>query len=94
MEELTLTVVYTSKPGMREKFIQEVISRGLLDLIRAEEGCIAYGYYASEDDDDRLMLIEKWENESYQKLHMEQPHMKELLSIKEHYIDTTKIEHY
>ena len=41
MEELTLTVVYTSKPGMRQAFVEEVVARGILDKIRAEEGCIA-----------------------------------------------------
>lgn len=89
MEELTLTVVYTSKPGMREAFVQEVLKSGILEKIRAEEGCIAYDYYASEDDIDRLMLIEKWENSAFQ-----QAHMQELAEIKARYIDATKIEHY
>ena len=42
MEELTLTIVYTSKPGMRETFVEEVVNAGILEKIRAEEGCIAY----------------------------------------------------
>ena len=94
MEELTLTVVYTSKPGMREAFVQEVLKSGILEKIRAEEGCIAYDYYASEDDIDRLMLIEKWENSAVQQAHMQQAHMQELAEIKARYIDATKIEHY
>ncbi len=94
MEELTLTVVYTSKPGMREAFVQEVLKSGILEKIRAEEGCISYDYYASEDDIDRLMLIEKWKNPESQRVHMQQAHMQELAEIKTRYIDETKIEHY
>ncbi len=94
MEELTLTVVYTSKPGMRQAFVEEVVARGILDKIRAEKGCIAYDYYASEDDIDRLMLIEKWQSPAHQEAHMAQPHMQELAEIKSRFIDGTKIERY
>ena len=90
MEELTLTVVYTAKPGMRQAFVDEVVARGILDKIRAEEGCIAYDYYASEDDIDRLMLIEKWATPAHQEAHMTQPHMQELSAIKARFIDGTK----
>lgn len=94
MEVLTLTVVYTSKPGMRELFVREVLESGILEKIRSENGCISYDYYASEDDVDRLMLIEKWESEACQQIHMQQPHMQDLAAIKERYIDATKIERY
>ena len=90
MEELTLTIVYTSKPGMRETFVEEVVNAGLLEKIRAEEGCIAYDYYASEDNTDRLMLIEKWVSEKHQQTHMTQPHMQDLATIKARYIDQTE----
>ena len=94
MEELTLTVVYTSKPGMCQAFVDEIVARGILGKIRAEDGCIAYDYYASEDDIDRLMLIEKWESAAHQEAHMAQPHMQELAEIKARFIDGTKIERY
>ncbi|MEE0435009.1 MAG: antibiotic biosynthesis monooxygenase [Peptococcaceae bacterium] len=91
MEELTLTIVYTTKPGMRQAFIDDIVKEGLLDKIRAEEGCIAYDYYASEDDIDRLMLIEKWQSAAHQEIHLTQPHMDTLRLIKERYIVQTEI---
>lgn len=91
MEELTLTIVYTTKPGMRQVFIDDIVKEGLLDKIRAEEGCIAYDYYASEDDIDRLMLIEKWQSAAHQEIHLTQPHMDTLRLIKERYIVQTEI---
>lgn len=94
MEEWTLTVVYTAKPGMRETFVEEVVAAGIIEKIRAEEGCLAYDYYVSEDDADRLMLIEKWASEEHQQTHMTQPHMQDLAAIKARYIDETKIERY
>lgn len=94
MEELALTVVYTAKPGKRQAFVDEVVARGIIDKIRAEDGCITYDYYVSEDDIDRLMLIEKWESAAHQEAHMAQPHMQELAEIKERFIDGTKIERY
>lgn len=94
MAELILTVVYTAKPGLRQAFVDEVVAQGILKKIREEEGCISYDYYASESDDDRLMLIEKWETAAHQEAHMLQPHMKDLAKIKERFIDGTKIERY
>lgn len=91
MEELTLTIIYTTKPGMRQNFIDEIVKEGLLDKIRSEEGCMAYDYYASEDDANRLMLIEKWETSAHQEVHLSQPHMDTLRLIKERYIEQTEI---
>lgn len=94
MEELALTVVYTTKPGMRQAFIDEIAASGILEKIRAEDGCLTYDYYVSEDDIDRLMLIEKWESAAHQEEHMAQPHMQELAALKARFIDETKIERY
>lgn len=89
--ELNLFVIYTAKSGMREAFLKDVVSSGVLDKILAERGCLRYEYFASVQNPDTLMLVEKWENAELQKIHMTQPHMLELREIKNKYIESTEI---
>lgn len=88
---MILLITYKAKPGMREKFVEEVVSRGLLERIRKDEGCIYYRYYYDADDCDKLLLVEEWTEEECQKKHMEMSHTKELLSIKDEYIDESSV---
>lgn len=45
MQPLTLLVTYKTKPGMMMPFVESIIDAGLLDIIRAEDGCLRYDYY-------------------------------------------------
>ena len=80
MEELMLYVRYQAKPGCREKFVRQLVEEGILTLIRQEDGCLAYDYYFSAQD----------ENE-HQRVHMQQPHMARLKAIKEQNVDSTTL---
>ena len=97
--ELTLHVTYTAKPGCREAFVRQIVTKGILTAIRAEDGCLAYDYYFSAQDENVVLLIERWESEAHQRVHMSQPHMADLRKIKEEYIAQTRLakvqeEHY
>lgn len=92
MKELLLCVTYTAKHGEKEKFIDEVSASGILEKIRQEDGCLQYEYYYAAQDEDKIVLVEKWENEEKQQIHMKQPHMEQLKDIKEKYVIHTKLE--
>ncbi|MCM1152726.1 MAG: antibiotic biosynthesis monooxygenase [Muribaculum sp.] len=44
-----------------------------------DKGCIDYDLYASVTNDDRLIIIETWENERDLKAHQESDHFKRLV---------------
>ena len=44
----TIYVKYTCLPGKRAAFIQTMKETGIVDAIRAEDGCVRYDYYLSE----------------------------------------------
>ena len=94
MAQLLLLVTYTAHPGMREEFVQKVREAGILEAIRNENGCIRYDYFYSEEDENQLLLVEKWETEECQRVHMEQPHMKKLAEIKDRCMTDTKLERF
>ena len=85
----TIYVVFKSFEGKREAFIEKVKSEGIVDEIRAEDGCIRYDYYFSEKDPSEILLIEAWESKRHQQIHIELPHMARLREIKGDYIETT-----
>lgn len=91
MEELKLYVVYHAKPGGREMFVRTLVEQGVLTAIRNEPGCLAYDYYFSAQDENEVLLIERWETAAHQRVHMEQPHMARLREIKDKYIAATKL---
>lgn len=87
-----LIVTYRAKPGKQNNFLTEVAESGILETIRMEDGCLAYQYYQSVEDEACLMLVEKWATEEQQHTHMEQPHIKLLAEIKARWIDQTSVE--
>lgn len=87
----TIYVVFDCFPEKREAFVRRVQEEGIVDAVRAEDGCLRYDYYFSEKDPNELLLIEAWESKHHQQVHIEQPHMARLRAIKEEYIKTTAL---
>lgn len=55
---LLLLVKYTAKPGVGEKFVREITAFGILNTVRAEDGCEGYDYYFSAENPDTVLLVE------------------------------------
>lgn len=89
-----LFVTYHTRPSMREAFLSDITTSGILDIIRAEEGCIRYDYFLSAADPDQILLVEEWTSEAMQQTHMQTQHMAKLAQIKEKYVDDTTVEKY
>ena len=77
-----ILVIYTAKSN-------EDAQGGVLDAIRAENGCLKYEYFSNGKD--TILLYEAWESPEHQKIHMTQPHMKTAMEIKQKYIDNVSI---
>lgn len=87
----TIYVVFKCFDGKREAFIEKVKAEGIVDAVRAEDGCIRYDYYYCEKDPNEILLIEAWESKHHQQVHIDQPHMARLREIKEDYIISTTL---
>lgn len=87
----TIYVNFICLPGKREAFVERMKSEGVLEAVRAEDGCIRYDYYYSEKNPDELLLIEAWESKEHQQVHIGQPHMRTLRSFRDEYIAESKL---
>lgn len=87
----TIYVKFECLPQKRQAFIEKMKETGILDAIRAEDGCVKYDYYLSEKDENELLLIEQWESAQHQQIHIEQPHMAKMREFKNDYIKKTEL---
>lgn len=87
----TIYVKFDCLPGKREAFIERMKGAGILEAIRAEDGCRKYDYYLSEKDENEILLIEQWETKDHQQVHMTQPHMAKMKEFKGDYIANTTL---
>lgn len=87
----TIYVKFDCLPGKREAFIERMKQSGILEAIRAEDGCRKYDYYLSEKDENEILLIEQWETKDHQQVHMTQPHMAKMKEFKGDYIANTTL---
>ena len=92
MQPLTLLVPYKTKPGMMMPFVESSIDAGLLDTIRAEDGCLRYDYYFPAVPANEVLLVEVWESAEHQAAHMAQPHMAQLAAMKATFVADTHVE--
>ncbi|MBE6019184.1 MAG: antibiotic biosynthesis monooxygenase [Clostridiales bacterium] len=91
---IVLNVTYRCKPGMREKLLETIKTEGIDAASRAEAGNIKYDYYLSAQDDNEILLLEKWRDAGAVSSHQEEAHFKRLGEIKGEFVEETILEKY
>lgn len=91
---LILHVTFRTKPGTRELFVKEVLDAGIAKASEQESGNYYYDFFFSAENEEDVMLLEKWENQNALDLHCEQPHFKAIGELKEKYVLHTDYEKY
>ena len=88
---LTLYVRYLAKPGCRETFLRQLTTHGVIDAIRREDGCLRYDYFLSVQNADEILLVEQWESEEKQQVHLRAAHMDRLRELKAQYVADARL---
>lgn len=88
---LLINVTYTMKPGMRDTFLKEVQAQGIQAAVRQEDGCLQYDYYLPVEEDNTLLLVERWRDRQAQQVHLTTPHMAALGKIKADCVADTQL---
>lgn len=71
---IILNAKITVKPDKREEVISKM--QDLIKATREEPGCVNYELYASTEDENVLMMFEKWESRDALDSHIETEHFK------------------
>lgn len=74
MEKLTIIADITVKVDQVDFVAAELLK--LLDITRAEKGCVDYNYAQDNKDPRHFIFYENWESRELWQAHMNAPHMK------------------
>ncbi len=91
---LVINIYYTGKDGSARKFAEEMVSKGIVDLIRAEEGNERYEYFFPMEDPETVILIDKWKNQEALDLHHKSDMMKQIAELRNKYGLRMKVEQF
>ena len=91
---ITVNLRYTGVDGNALKFVEEMISSGTVDAIRAEEGNLRYEYYQSLDDPETILLIDSWVSQEAIDAHHATPMMATIAALREKYDLHMTVERY
>ena len=91
---LIINIYYTGVNGNAKKFVNEMISSGIVDRIRKEEGNLRYEYFFPVDEPEAVLLIDKWKDEEALDIHHKSLMMKEIAELREKYQLKMRVEKY
>ena len=71
-----------------------MLSEGLVDKIRAEKGNLKYEYFIPFDDEETVLLIDKWESQTALDIHHASPMMNRISELRNKYDLTMTVERF
>lgn len=91
---LTVLIKYKGKGDSARKFVEEMISSGLVEEIRKEEGNLCYEYFFPINDRESVLLIDSWINQEALNKHHKLPSMGKISALREKYDLHMEVEKY
>lgn len=91
---ITINIYYTGENGNAKRFAQEMLSRGIVEEIRAEEGNVKYEYFLPMNDEETVLLIDCWKDQMSLDKHHNSPMMQEIIALREKYDLHMQVERY
>lgn len=91
---ITVNIYYSGINGNARKFAEEMISSGIVEQIRGEKGNLKYDYFLPMGDDETVLLIDSWENQTAIDEHHLSPMMSRIIELREKYDLHMKVERY
>lgn len=91
---ITVNLYYTGKNGNARKFAEEMMSGGIVEAVRAQEGNERYEYFFPMDDEETVLLIDRWKNQEALDIHHKSEMMKQIAELREKYGLRLRVERY
>lgn len=91
---IVINIYYTGKNGSARRFAYEMVSSGLVDKIRAENGNERYEYFFPMEDEETVLLIDKWKDEEALDFHHKSEMMKQIADLRNKYDLKMKVYKY
>ena len=91
---LTVNIYYTGRNGDARRFAEEMMSSGLVEKIRQEEGNERYQYFFPLEDPETVLLIDRWRDQAALDVHHKTPMMEEIALLRKKYQLKMRVERF
>ena len=91
---LVINIYYKGKNGSAGKFAEEMTESGIVEQVRNEKGNLGYSYFFPKDDNETVLLIDKWEDENALDRHHKTEMIKKIAELREKYHLSMRVEQY
>ena len=78
-----LTIVANIKANENKIDLVKAELLKLIDITRAEDGCINYDLHQDNENPSHFLFYENWESRAFWQAHMDNQHLKDFLSATE-----------
>ena len=89
---LVINIYYTGEGDNALEFAREMISSGIVDRVREEEGNLGYNYFIPMDDENTVLLVDKWKNKEALDIHHKSSMMDEIAKLRNKYKLSMRVE--
>ena len=91
---LTVLIRYQGEGDNARKFVEEMVSSGLVKQIQEEEGNLRYEYFFPLEEDGSVLLLDSWTDQAALDRHHQLPLMGKIKELREKYDLRMKVEKY
>ena len=91
---ITVNLYYTGTNGSARRFAKEMLSSGIVDAVRAEEGNERYEYFYPAEDPETVLLIDRWRDQAAIDSHHKSPMMAQIAALRDKYHLRLRVERY
>ena len=91
---ITINIYYKGENGNAKKFAHEMVSSGIADRVRKEEGNLKQEYFLPFDDQETVLLIDRWRDEEALDIHHKSEMMREIADLRDKYHLSMKVEKF
>ncbi|RHH68069.1 MULTISPECIES: antibiotic biosynthesis monooxygenase family protein [Vagococcus] len=81
----TVNILYSGQNGNARRFAEDMVNEGIVEKIRKQPGNERYEYYFPMDDEESILLIDRWSNQEALDTHHKSDMMKQIANLREKY---------
>ncbi len=82
---IVVNIYYKGVNGNARKFAQEMLDSGTVEQIKNEPGNLRYDYFYPVDDEETVLLIDGWRDQTALDIHHGSPMMRQIAELREKY---------
>ena len=86
MSKLTIVANIKAKSGQTDLVKAELLK--LIDVTRAEAGCLQYDLHQDNENPTHFIFVENWQSRELWQTHMNAPHLKDYLAATDGAVET------